>query len=171
MVEFDWKNTLATIAPTLATALGGPMAGMAANLAVRALGVDETDKPEALLKQAVLDASPETMAKLQQAERSFLIEMERLGIEREKLSHQDRADARAREIKAGGWSNPVIAGIVVTGFFATVGYVLAGDVALSGEQGALIGTLIGYVSAKADMICSYYFGSSSGQDRQIELGR
>jgi len=168
-MDFDWKETLSAIAPTLATALGGPMAGMAANMALKALGVEDDEEQERQLKLAVRNASPETLAKLQEAERAFLVEMERLGIERVKLTHQDRADARAREAKVGGWSNSVLAGTVIIGFFATVGYVLVGDVTLSGEQGALIGTLIGYVSAKADMICSYYFGSSSGQDRNLEL--
>ena len=168
-MDFDWKKTLGAVAPTLATALGGPMAGMAANLAVKALGINEKGAPEPLLQQAIKSGDPETLAKLKEAERAFLIELERLGIEKEKLAAHDRADARKREINLGGWSNPILAGVVICGFFATVGYVLAGDVNLGGESGALIGTLIGYVSAKADQICSYYFGSSSGQDRNLEL--
>ena len=35
----------------------------------------------------------------------------------------------------------------------------------------LIGTLIGYVSAKADMVIAYYFGSSSGSREQGRAAR
>lgn len=52
--------------------------------------------------------------------------------------------------------------IVVIGFFASLFYLLHFKVDLSGDQGLLIGSLFGYASAKADLVLSYYYGSSVG---------
>ena len=40
---------------------------------------------------------------------------------------------------------------------------------LSGEAGAVIGTLIGYVSAKAEQVIAYYFGSSAGSKAKTDI--
>jgi hypothetical protein len=56
-----------------------------------------------------------------------------------------------------------LAGIIVGGFLGMVWYVL------SGKAAGMIGTLIGYVSAKADQVVSYYFGSSAGSAEKNAL--
>jgi len=166
----NWRNIVGTVAPWLGTALGGPLGGMAGKVIGEVLLPDHPDSTEEQIEQAVMKASPADLQKLKEADQKFKIEMKKLGLDEKRLAADDRANARSREIQVGGWSNPLMAGVVIFGFFGTVGYALAGGLSLGGEAGALIGTLIGYVSAKADQVVSYYFGSSAGQDRQIDRG-
>jgi len=88
--------------------------------------------------------------------------MKELDVDLERIAAGDRAGARKREQSVGGWANPVLAGFVVAGFFASVYAVLGGFVVADTVNAGMIGTLVGYVSAKADQVVSYYFGSSSG---------
>jgi hypothetical protein len=41
---FDWKSVVGTVAPGIATALGGPLAGMAVSTLAKALGVEATEE-------------------------------------------------------------------------------------------------------------------------------
>lgn len=74
------------------------------------------------------------------------------------------------------WTPAIIATMVVAGFFWTVVYILGwigrsdGQTArLPREIIALVGTVIGYVSAKADQVVSYYFGSSAGSAAKTDI--
>ena len=177
-MDFDWRKTLSVVAPTLAAALGGPMSGMAVNMLVKALGLDpdaaqhEFTTPEKLISGAVERGDPGDLAKLKEVERDFLIELERLGIEKEKLAVQDRGNARAREIATGDLTPRRLAYITLAGFFA----VLASQLMFAWEgkeiSEAIQRTLditTGILFAMVLAIKDYFFGSSSGQDRSIEL--
>lgn len=162
MAKNDWKQVVATVAPTLASAFGSPLLGAALKLLGDKL-LGRPDASEADIAAAVGTASPDVLLKVKQADADFQKFLESAGIERERIAAADRASAREREKATGDvWTPRILAGVVVAGFFASVGYVLAGKVQLSGEAGVLIGSLIGYVSAKADLVVAYYFGSSSG---------
>lgn len=156
----SWKQTLINIAPTIASAFGSPLAGVATKAIISALNItDEADIESALQK-----ATPEQLATIRKIDTDFKIELERLHVEKVKIHQEDRESARDREVKIGGNTITVLASIIIIGFLATAGIVLLTDIKLTGEQGAIIGTVIGYISAKADQVVSYYFGSSLGQD-------
>jgi len=78
-----------------------------------------------------------------------------------KIDAGDRDSARKMQVETHSKIPAILAGITVTGFFIVVGYILTGRLLLTGEQGILVGTIVGYVSAKADQVLSYYLGSSS----------
>jgi uncharacterized membrane protein len=61
----------------------------------------------------------------------------------------------------------VLAFLVICGFLGMVYGLLSGE--LKALDSTLAGTLIGYVSAKAEQVVSYYFGSSLGSARKNEL--
>ena len=172
----SWKSVIKSVAPTLATALGGPLAGAATRAIagvllpedkVKALENDQAKLAKAV-EQAAIGATPEQLAKLKEIDADFEIRMTELGVDLEKIAADDRASARDRETKVGGWANPALAGLIVGGFLAMVGYILINGIAESASLG-LIGTCVGYVSAKADQAVSYYFGSSSGSAQKNVL--
>lgn len=176
MGSFDWKAAVSKVAPWLGTALGGPLGAAAGKLVAVALGGEETKATEADLAKLVQNVTPEQLLALKQADQQFQLQLKQMDINEvkdlEALAVHDRASARDMAIKTGDvWTPRILAGVIVFGFLWAVYYVLSGRI-----QGlkdpttvGLVGTLIGYVSAKADQIVSYYFGSSSGSRDKDQL--
>lgn len=167
--KFDWKATLATVAPAVATALGGPLAGVAIQQVSNAL-LGKPDGEEAEIAQALATGGTDALVKLKEVENNFVTEMERLGIERDKLGYEDTKSAREREIKTGdSITLQILSTIIIGSFLAIVYKVLFDQITV---DSVIAGTLIGYVSAKADTVVGYYFGSSKGsKDKTVALER
>lgn len=162
-MDFDWKSLVGTVAPTIATALGGPLAGMGVKAIVSALGLTE-GSGEKEIAAALQSATPDQLLALKKADQDFATRMKELDIDLEKVSAGDRDSARRREVDAhDNWTPRILGGLCVSGFFATVFAILFG---YGVADSALAGTLIGYVSAKAEQVVSYYFGSSSSSARK-----
>ena len=66
------KNVIGAVAPTLGTALGGPMGGMAANMIAEVLGVPNNPKA---IEKGLAEATPEQMLELKKAEQDFDLKM------------------------------------------------------------------------------------------------
>lgn len=90
-----WFQTIMTIAPKVATALGGPVGGMAMSVLKSALGMP--DATDAEIEKQIAASSPETLLALRTAEQKFEIEMGKLGLKEEELAYADVASARERE--------------------------------------------------------------------------
>lgn len=173
------KKLLSSTAPWLAGALstfggpGGIVAGKALTLLSSALG----SPPEAeAVAKALVGATPEQLAKVSEAEVNFKLQMTQLGFshetELETLAVENTKSARQREKDTGDSLTPrIIAFSVLGGFLVTVFMLLGGyadnlkDPLVTG----MIGTVVGYISSKADTIVGYYFGSSSSSARKTEL--
>lgn len=91
------KGTLSTVAPMLASAVGGPLAGAATGAIVKALGLAPDTKPEDVAT-AVVGAAPEQLLALKQAEVQFQAQMRQLDIDAAKLTFDDDADARRAQL-------------------------------------------------------------------------
>ncbi len=171
MANLDWKKIVGAVAPGLATALGGPLAGAAvAALSQELLG--RPDASESEVAQAVVTGGAEALARIKEADRAFQVRMRELDIDVERVHQQDRDSARKREAATGDVFTPrLLAAVIVGGFLTMVYMVLSGYVKGLTDPlvAGMVGTLIGYVSAKADQVVSYYFGSSSGSAAKTEL--
>ena len=112
-MAFDWKGLVRTVAPTIATALGGPVAG-AATQAVSSALLGKPDGTEDEIMLAAAAAGPEVLQKLKEADNTFRIRMKELDIDLEKVAAGDRDSARGREIKAGdSWTPRLLAAVVI----------------------------------------------------------
>jgi hypothetical protein len=162
---FDIKKLIGTVAPTLAAALGGPLAGVAVGELAKALGLAEST-PEAV-EAALVNASPEDLLKIKQAEFQFKLDMKKLELRPEELEVEDRASARAMHAATKDGLLPWLAVLVVGTFCGVTSAVLFGALKVEAVIG---GTLIGYLSAKAEQVLSFYFGStksSRGKDQAL----
>jgi hypothetical protein len=158
------------VAPSLATAIGGPLGGMAMQAVASALGLP-TDSSEKDVAKAMASATPDQLLKLKQADQDFAVRMRELDIDLEKIAASDRDSARRREAQVRDWMPRVLAFVVVAGFMATVFLVLLGlvDGMKDPLMATTVGTLIGFVSAKAEQVIAYYFGSSSSSQQKTQL--
>jgi len=159
----DWKATLKTLAPMVATAIGGPFAPLAGAVVSSILGQDK--EPAQALQDAIASGDPESYARIKKIEQDFIVQMETLGIKREELEVRDRESARDMQKSTGSVIVPILACVIVGGFLGMVAAVLFGGLK---AESALAGALIGYVSAKAEQVVAFYFGSSLGSKQKTE---
>ena len=167
-MTLDWKALVQRAAPALATALGGPLAGMA----VRVLGetlLGDSDATEDQVAAAVALAKPEDLVRLRDVDLAFRKHLTEAGIKLEEIAAADRADARKLAVITGDlWTPRVLAIVVVGGFFVAVAWVLAGGAVSDPTTATLVGAVVGYASAKADQVVSFWFGSSAGSRAKTE---
>lgn len=159
------KDIVRAVAPTLGTALGGPVGGTAARfLSEKLLGKPDGTHEE--LAKVLATATPEQLATLKQAEQEFALEMRKLDIRVDELEVEDRKDAREL---AKLDIRPQIGFSLL--FFSGYFYVLAelftlikaGAQAPNDEffKGVLV-TVVGIMTAAVPQILSFWFGSSLG---------
>lgn len=168
----DVKGMIQRLFPFISAAasLGGPLGTLAANAVGKAMGVDKVDSTASGITTAINGATPDQILALQKAEQDFQIQMAQMGFENlqqlEQIAQADRADARAREISVKDWTPRILGYGVVSAFIGVVIYVLSGKASV---ETVLAGTLIGYMSAKAELVLTYYFGSSAGSDEKTKI--
>lgn len=71
-----------------------------------------------------------------------------------------------RKLKIG--MRGVIGLVVIVGFVVIIAYLVIETPTLNAQSAGLIGTMIGYLSAKADSVVMWYFGGSENADKQTE---
>jgi len=151
-------NIIGAVAPTLGTALGGPMGGMAAKMISEVLGVPNTPKA---INQAIESATPEQMLQLKQAEQAFEVQMKELEVDVFSLEVQDKQDARGAFSK--DWTARIMGIVVVGGFMGYIFLVTLQPPEQNSE--ALINLVLGYLGGLASAIISFYFGASNTPDK------
>jgi hypothetical protein len=154
---------LKQIAPTVATALGGPLAGMAISAVSKAIGVDE-DKVGDLIKDNKLTA--EQIAQVKVAEIELQKQAQELGLNFAKLEVDDRKSAREMQATTRSVVPPVLAGLVTIGFFGILIMMLLGKV---DSNNPAILMMLGSLGTAWTGIIAYYFGSSAGSQAKTDL--
>lgn len=171
-MSFDWKGLVKSIAPTIGTALGGPLGGIAGVALTKALGLgDAAAKDETALAAAVQGASPDQLLLLKQADQEFALQMQKLGFENlealEAIAAGDRANAREREVKTQDWTPKALGLAITLGFFGLLYFLLRHEPP-SGSRD-ILNIMLGSLGSAWIGVVTYYFGSSAGSARKTEL--
>jgi len=153
------KSLIGAVAPTLGSALGGPMGGMAANMISEVLGCDPEPKK---INQAMQAATPEQLAELKKVETDFDIKMKELEVDIYALETADIQDARSRFSK--DWTSRIMGTLIVCGFLGYIFLVTLQPPEQNSE--ALINLVLGYLGGLASAVISFYFGSSHKPDNE-----
>lgn len=159
-------NLVRTVAPSIATAVGGPLAGMAMREISEAL-LGRPDATEDELVEAAKSATPDQLLALKQAEQSFVVRMRELDVDLERISNEDRSSAREREAKTGDHTPKYLAGAVTLGFFGVLSWMIAYGLPDNGGEAMLV--MLGTLGTAWGAIVSYYFGSSAGSREKNEV--
>lgn len=164
-MKLDWKAIVGTVAPTVATALGGPLAGVAVkSIAGKLLGRPEATDEE--VEQAVLGADPQTLLRLRELDVEFKKSMTDAGIKLEQIAADDRASARAREVQVRDHTPAILAYAITVGFFGTLGFMLVNGKPATGGDALLV--MLGSLGTAWAGVIAYFFGSSSGSRKKDE---
>ena len=155
----DW---LKSIAPTIFTALGGPLGGLAYEAVSKVMGVSQDDA-KTMLESGKLTA--DQIASVQQAEIALKAKAQELGLDFEKLAVEDRASARQMQSATHSWIPPFLAVGITVGFFGILYALMSDRVTKSDELMIMLGSL----STAWTGVIAFYFGSSAGSQRKDEL--
>ncbi|MEW6670211.1 MAG: hypothetical protein AB1427_00825 [Thermodesulfobacteriota bacterium] len=168
-MDFDWKKIIKTVAPTLATALGGPLAGMAVTTIATALGIDSSDpkQAESEIAKAVMSGNPEILLKLKQADQDFQVRLRELDIDLEKIYAEDRKSARDMRTAMKDKFPDFLTALVTIGFFAVLAVHFFHAIP-EGNQTFLNIMLGSLGTVWVDQI-RFYFGSSKGSKTKEEM--
>jgi hypothetical protein len=155
----DW---LKTIAPTIATALGGPLAGLAVDAISKAIGIDPKDV-QATIDSGKLNADQIMLIK--QAEVQMAARAQEMGLDFAKLSNDDRKSAREMQAETRSYIPAVLAVTVTVGFFG----ILVGMMTETFKTSDPLMLMLGSLGTAWTGIIAFYFGSSAGSQAKDDL--
>lgn len=165
----DIESDVGKFAPIVGTLIGGPAGAAVGGLVAAALGT--AGSPDAV--QAAIATDPQAALKLAQFQSDNSVKLQQMAFAHAdnvlaaqtavaQSDVQDRASARERETKLGGYTTPMLAWLIIGGSLALTAAVVTGYVTKDPTLATLVGTALGSVWSEAKQVLSYYFGSSAG---------
>lgn len=162
----DWKNVLGKIAPTAASLLMGPFAGMAVEALGEALGLDNPtqEKIAQAFKSGQLSGDQFVAVKL--AEQRLALKLEELGVKREEIDASDRASARGMQMATRSKMPAALTTMITVGFFGVLAAMFKFPEI---KESAPLMIMLGALGAEFGAACKFWLGGNAGSDRTKEL--
>jgi len=151
-----------SIAPTIASCLGGPLAGLAVEAVSKAIGVDPSSVQDTINSGKL---SAEQIASIQAAEIQLKAKAQEMNLDFEQLAVQDRKSARDMQTTTKSFIPPLLALIITLGFFGILVGMMTGKVTSSDALMLLLGSL----GTAWTGVISFYFGSSASSQNKDAL--
>ena len=153
---------LKTIAPTIATALGGPLAGMAVSAVAKAIGCSP-DEVQDVISSGKLTS--EQVASIQLAELELKKQAQSMNLDFAKLLAEDKKSARDMQIATKSWIPALLAVFVTIGFFG----ILLGLMTDHFKTSDALMLMLGSLATAWTGVMAFYFGSSASSQAKTEL--
>ena len=150
---------LKSLAPTIASAAGGPMAGMAVKMAAKKSGLPDTATANEI--EDLIEREPDKAVMVREADKDFknrIREME-IDLESFKTEVEDRKDAR--ENFATDWTPKVfsVLTLLLYGAFVMIVTLMPHDQ----NDETIISLVLGQLSGILGTAAAFFYGSSSGK--------
>jgi hypothetical protein len=165
----DWKETLAKLAPTVATALGGPLAGAAVSALGDLLGISEPtqEKIKAAIESGQLTG--QQIADLKSLELKLQAEEKERGFRYAELEFKDRDSARKASVDGGTlnklfWFSIWLVTTVLVSELIVLRYGIP-----HGVPEIVVGRILGLLDSIAIQVLNFWYGTSSGSVRKTDL--
>ena len=156
---------LGQLAPTIATALGGPLAGVAVKTLSNALFGHE-DATEDQISEAMASATPDQLAAIKKIDADFKVQMKSLDIDLERISAGDRDSARQMQRETKDWVPKVLAIVITLGFFGILIWMLLKGMPQTGTEALLM--MLGALGTAWTGVVNFYYGSSAGSKAKTD---
>lgn len=172
----DVVKVVASLAPTVASAIGGPLAGMAVTALESVFGItpapEETvEQRQGTLASAIAGATPEQLQAVRKADQDFQVKMAELGFKNQEaiaaLRIEDVQGARALLTATRSWVPAALTVVLTFGVFMMIGTLFLTEVPQANRE--VFYTLLGAVSTAWITSTHFWFGDtlSSGEKTQI----
>lgn len=155
----DW---LRQIAPTIATALGGPLAGLAVDAISKAVGIDPKDVNKTIAEGKL---TADQIAQIKTAEIAMAARAQEMGLDFEKIAVDDRKSARQMQSTTQSYIPGIMAIAVTLGFFG----ILIGLMTEHFKTSDALMLMLGSLGTAWTGIIAFYFGSSAGSQAKDQL--
>ena len=159
---------IGSVAPLIATALGGPVGGLAIQVLGEALGIDAPTQEKVEKAFTSGSMTGEQVAAVRQAEIALQKRAQELGIDLEQIHAKDRDSARQLQIQTKSRIPGALAILITLGFFGILLGMLTGSLQASGNNEALL-ILLGALGAAWGAVVNFYYGSSAGSAAKNEM--
>ena len=156
---------IGSVAPTIATALGGPIFGLGVKALSMAFFGHENGTADDLAT-ALSNPTAEQLAALKKIDADFKVQMKSLDIDLERIAANDRASARQMQTENKSPLVPTLAILIIGGFLAVITLKIYG-VQISNDP--MVSDLITTLRDGVMLVLAFYFGSSSGSQRKDML--
>jgi len=157
----DWLKTLA---PTIASCLGGPLAGMAVEAISKSLGIDPNAVQDTINSGKL---TADQIASIQSAEIALKAKAQEMSLDFETLATQDRKSARDMQISTNSFIPPVLSVMIVLAWAAIQFFLLTHVIEPTMRE--LIARVLGTLDGALMLVLSFYFGSSSGSQNKDSM--
>lgn len=162
----EWKDVIGKLAPTVASALLGPAGGAVVAAIGGIFGLDGATEKDIQQRIENGQLTPEQIAGLRELELKLQAEEKERGFRYAELEFKDRDSARNMAIQTGDKTARNITYLILVSFIGVVGCTLFG---WTNADTVLAGTLIGYLSAKAEQAIAFWLGSTDSSKHKNEL--
>lgn len=159
----DWKDIVSSVAPGLATAFGGPLAGAAVKIiADKVLGTPGASQEEVIQALSSGAMTGDQIVALKAAEQQFQLELTKINADTEKAYLQDVQDARARQVVTKDTMPQTIFFMLLAVYVLEFGVFVSGIVPQDDFVRALLTRAFATVETGLTGAIAYFIGSSRG---------
>jgi hypothetical protein len=167
----SWTSALGVVeslAPTIASCIGGPLAGGAVSALERVFGLTPaptatTDDRTAAVAAAIEGATPEQLAAIRKADQDYDLAMKAAGFKDIEtlaaLKVQDVVSARTMQTTDKSWTPPLLTLVITVGFFTLLGMLFFVQVPDANKP--VIYSCLGTLGTVWLVACHFWFGSTS----------
>tara|TARA_R110000868_G_scaffold176594_1_gene414449 strand:- start:1279 stop:1788 length:510 start_codon:yes stop_codon:yes gene_type:complete len=159
-------DLLKTLAPTLASALLGPLGGVAVAAIGKIIGVDSATVNT--VKKAFEDGklTPEHLAQIKELELQYQNEEKERGFRYADLEFKDRDSARQMQISTHSSTPTVLTYMVTAGFFGILGWMMHDNNVVDSPP---IMIMLGSLGTAWTGCISFWFGTTQGSQNKDKL--
>ena len=164
----NWLDTIKTIAPVVASALGGPLSGLAVTAIGSLFNMAEPtqDKIKAAIENGQLTG--EQISGIRELELKLKADEAERGFKYAELEFKDRDSARNMNIQTGAKTPAVLTWIIVAIVLGLEGMILFHGMP-AGVSEIVTGRILGTLDMSLMMVLAFWFGTTYGSGRKTDL--
>lgn len=165
----DWTDTIKTLAPTVVSALGGPLAGAALSAVGSIFGISTatTEKIAAKIQQGSLN--PEQLADLKKLELEYVKNEAEMGFKYSELEFRDRDSARNANVSGGIQSYLLALSVVLLALTLGSEIVVMFYGIPDNVQDIVVGRILGQLDSVTILVLSYWYGTSHSSKLKTDM--
>jgi len=175
----SWSSVVSLVenlAPSIATCVGGPLAGIAVSSLEKVFGLTPdkdatTEQRQDAVAAAISGATPEQLAAIRKADQDFQVSMATLGYKDKEalaaLKVQDVQGARTMQTSTKSWVPPVLTLAITVGFFGLVAALMFCNIPEANK--AIFYSLIGSLGTAWLATIHFWFGDTNSSNDKTQI--